>query len=733
MGRINFPDLQDLSEEERGKRFSAMRKRGEEISRRTEEKVAKVLDAKQNARLAQLRLQREGAAVFQRDDVVARLKLTDVQKEKIRDIVESSSGGFPPPGPAEQKRSQQEVVALLSDSQKNEWSELTGPAFEFPDGFGNMFRFGPGGPGGPGGSGGERKLVEKFDKDGDGRLNAEERKAARESMAAGGGRGGPRGRGPGGPGGGPGGPGGPGGREPGKPGAKVSPNQVKAVDSDIPLYDPHTLRTLFLTFDGSDWEKEMADFKGSDVEMPASLMVDGKTYPNVGVHFRGASSFGMVPDGSKRSLNVSLDFVDEDQRLLGYKTLNLLNSNGDPSFLHSVLFSHIARQFIPAPKVNLVKVVINGENWGVYVNAQQFDKTFLKENFPSAKGTRWKVPGRPGGRGGLEYIGDNVDDYKRTFEMKTDDGDKAWKALISLCKTLKETPAEELEKALDPILDIEGVLWFLALDCALVNEDGYWTRASDYSLFQDDKGKFHVIPHDMNETFHAGGGPMRGGGFFFGGPGGGPGGLPGGFGAGPGGSAAERRPEPRGPNGRRPEGQRGQRPEGRREPGGREERGPRGPQQAGRGGPGGPGGGFGGGPGGRGPAGTQLDPLVGLTDSSKPLRNKLLAVPSLRTRYLQHVHTIADTWLDWKTLGPIVADYEALISSEVEQDTRKLSSFAAFKAAVSGAEPTARNAGPGGRPGPGLRAFASERRKFLLEHPAVKEAAAQVKKETSAR
>lgn len=124
---------------------------------------------------------------------------------------------------------------------------------------------------------------------------------------------------------------------------------------------------------------------------------------------------------------------------------------------------------------------------------------------------------------------------------------------------------------------------------------------------------------------------------------------------------------------------------------------------------------------------------MGLTDSSKPLRNKLLAVPSLRTRYLQHVHTIADTWLDWKTLGPIVADYEALISSEVEQDTRKLSSFAAFKAAVSGAEPTARNAGPGGRPGPGLRAFASERRKFLLEHPAVKEAAAQVKKETSAR
>src|SRR5688500_4564198 len=61
----------------------------------------------------------------------------------------------------------------------------------------------PGGPGGGGGFGGgprqEKKLVPQFDKDGDKRLNAEERKAAREFLqkeaAEGRGqrRGGPRG------------------------------------------------------------------------------------------------------------------------------------------------------------------------------------------------------------------------------------------------------------------------------------------------------------------------------------------------------------------------------------------------------------------------------------------------------------------------------------------------------------------------------------------------------------
>ena len=55
---------------------------------------------------------------------------------------------------------------------------------------------------------------------------------------------------------------------------------------------------------------------------------------------------------------------------------------------------------------------------------------------------------------------------------------KPW---FRLCRTLDKTPPDQLESALKPILDIDGALWFLALDNALVNGDGYWTRASDYS------------------------------------------------------------------------------------------------------------------------------------------------------------------------------------------------------------------------------------------------------------
>jgi hypothetical protein len=50
------------------------------------------------------------------------------------------------------------------------------------------------------------------------------------------------------------------------------------------------------------------------------------------------------------------------------------------------------------------------------------------------------------------------------------------------------------------------VLKFLAIEVALVNTDGYWSRASDFNIFQDPKGVFHIVPHDVNEGMGAGGG-----------------------------------------------------------------------------------------------------------------------------------------------------------------------------------------------------------------------------------
>jgi hypothetical protein len=44
------------------------------------------------------------------------------------------------------------------------------------------------------------------------------------------------------------------------------------------------------------------------------------------------------------------------------------------------------------------------------------------------------------------------------------------------------------------------------VEVALVNSDGYWSRASDYNLYRDSKGRFHIVPHDVNEGLGGSGG-----------------------------------------------------------------------------------------------------------------------------------------------------------------------------------------------------------------------------------
>ena len=107
---------------------------------------------------------------------------------------------------------------------------------------------GRGGGAAPGGNGPELKIVARFDKDGDGRLNREERAAALPS-ATGGANQNFRQRG-----------------TAGTPGPRLTPAQVRSYPASVPLYDLGTLRTIFLQFEDDNWESEMASFFNNTME-----------------------------------------------------------------------------------------------------------------------------------------------------------------------------------------------------------------------------------------------------------------------------------------------------------------------------------------------------------------------------------------------------------------------------------------------------------------------------------
>ncbi len=357
-----------------------------------------------------------------------------------------------------------------------------------------------GGPGGFGPPGGARRaeLVSKFDSDGDGRLNDKERAAARafvrEQRRGGFGPFGRQAEAP----------------KPKTqaPAQKLVPPTTGVIAPNTDLYHDNTLRTLYLQFADSDWYEELGDFYRTDVEVPADLIVDGVKYPSVGVHFRGNTSY-MGPS-QKKPFNISLDFADKNQRLYGYRTLNLHNGHEDPTFLREILFSRICREYTPALEANFVKLVVNGENWGVYSNVQQFNSDFLNDWFGTGRGFRWKVGMGFGRASALDWLGADPSAYKVAYELKTKDEPGAWAALIRLCETLNKTPEEQLETSLNTIFDVDQALWLIALENIFIDE-GYVTRGADYGLYTDGRyRRFHMVSIDNNETFSYGGGPFFG-------------------------------------------------------------------------------------------------------------------------------------------------------------------------------------------------------------------------------
>ncbi len=89
---VNFQELPDLQPEVRDQRLAELRKKQEEIGKQADERLNKLLDAKQLTRLSQLRLQRDGAAAFGRPEIAKQLDLSKDQQEKIRRLEEPRTG-----------------------------------------------------------------------------------------------------------------------------------------------------------------------------------------------------------------------------------------------------------------------------------------------------------------------------------------------------------------------------------------------------------------------------------------------------------------------------------------------------------------------------------------------------------------------------------------------------------------------------------------------------------------
>lgn len=280
------------------------------------------------------------------------------------------------------------------------------------------------------------------------------------------------------------------------------------------LYDSATIRTIYLQFSQPDYWTLLTQNYASSTDLPAQMTVDGEIYDDVGVRFKGQTSYMGTGNSQKKSFNISLHYLHDDQRLMGYRTLNLNNGFQDPSFLREAYYLYRIRRHIPVAKANYVQLNINGQNWGLYPNVQQLNKDFLKEWFLSDDGVNWRAdrpgpftPGGPGGMWGdgtaaLNYLGADTAIYKQYYTLKSSDLDNPWSFLVNACYALNNTALADLPNVLPNYIDIDRTLWFLASEIAYSDDDSYVYKGKmDYYLYYEpETGRITPVEYDGNSV-----------------------------------------------------------------------------------------------------------------------------------------------------------------------------------------------------------------------------------------
>ncbi len=153
-GQGERPDFQNMSQEERQKWMEDRAKAAAEQLK----KVAEVLDAKQMARLEEIRIQALGTAAYMDEEVAKKLDITEEQQEKMQAAqreafqeMRDAASGDERPGPEAMAKMREKLEAkvkeLLTDDQQAKYKELVGKPFDTAQ---LMQRGGPGGRGGRG-------------------------------------------------------------------------------------------------------------------------------------------------------------------------------------------------------------------------------------------------------------------------------------------------------------------------------------------------------------------------------------------------------------------------------------------------------------------------------------------------------------------------------------------------------------------------------------------------------
>jgi len=244
------------------------------------------------------------------------------------------------------------------------------------------------------------------------------------------------------------------------------------------------------------------------IYVPATLQYEGKTWPYVGIRYKGNSSlrFSWSKGIRKLPFRLELDEYEDqypatkNQRFYGFKELTFAPGYYDPSYLHDALASEIFDDLgVPAARTAFWAVYVDmGDGagptyWGLYTMIEDPTDAMMDRVYGDDSGNMYKPE-----RGCADWSCFDEEAFvKKNNEEQADYSDVqgAIDAVLA-----DRSDAASWRANLEQTIDVSGFIRWLAVSTVIVNWDSYGMAPHNYYLYSvpNDSGRLVWIPWDHN-------------------------------------------------------------------------------------------------------------------------------------------------------------------------------------------------------------------------------------------
>ncbi len=261
---------------------------------------------------------------------------------------------------------------------------------------------------------------------------------------------------------------------------------VKALLFMAILYSARSeVKEYFITCDPVEFQN-IYDNYSQDIYIDATVTYQTQTWDGCSLRIRG--------DGSRAKPKKSLKIVFDKDRFVGnVEKINLNAEWDDPTYFHQYLSARLFRESgQPCFNAEHVRVYLNGEYFGLYLEIENMDEDFLMKRGLDPKANMYKAT--------VDNASLTIfDDVDALWEKKSNET-ADWNDLRALIDSLENVPDERYYEFARRTFDYDAMVNIISMNILIGNKSTYY---HNYYMFHDINrtGKWTMFPWDLDKTF----------------------------------------------------------------------------------------------------------------------------------------------------------------------------------------------------------------------------------------